>query len=204
MSTFRDLVNSVREQWDTAVAEAQGQGRNRAPIRPTSLDAAGSTGASDADRARMRQSRTESQQARTTRDNLYPEGPAPNDQSQRQRRRPVVETRKPRTDSRAALLIALRSPASLRTAILVKEVLDPPVALRGDDSPSGGRYGVRQPGQRLQRRLERLLASQVRCALSWAIARHGGNRQPGLRRGKPNPEMAGRRHEACQRERFAG
>ncbi|MDQ3656399.1 MAG: hypothetical protein M3457_15155 [Chloroflexota bacterium] len=140
MSLFRDLTNAVREQWKTAVAEAQGQAQNRAPIRPTSLREAGATGASDVDRARMRQDRARDQEARTERNNRYPEGAAPNDQAQRTRRRPPVEasSRIPRGDQGAVLLASLRSPASLRTAILIREVLDPPVALRGDGSPGSG------------------------------------------------------------------
>lgn len=130
MTAFRDLVDSVRQQWDAAVAQAQEE--RREPVRPTSIYAAGSVGTSDADRARMRQDRS-------NRDNLYPEGAAPDDQAQRTRRRPVAEpVRLSRTDSRAALMTALRSPASLRTAILVREVLDPPVALRGDSPGNGG------------------------------------------------------------------
>jgi len=38
----------------------------------------------------------------------------------------------PRGDARAELMAALRSPSALRTAILLREVLDPPVALRGE------------------------------------------------------------------------
>lgn len=59
MTAFRDLVGSVREQWNTAIAEAQAQAQaeRQAPIRPTSIHAAGSTGASDVERARMRQDR---------------------------------------------------------------------------------------------------------------------------------------------------
>ena len=143
MSTFRDLVNTVREQWETAVAEAQGQAPKREPIRPTSLREAGSTGTSDVERARMRQDRARDQDPQGARDNRYPEVLPPNDQDARARRRPPAQVlaRAPRSDSRTALLTALRSPASLRTAILVREVLDPPVALRGDDSPSGERGG---------------------------------------------------------------
>ncbi len=147
MNLFRDLTNAVREQWETAVAEAQGQTQNRAPIRPTSLREAGYTGVSDVERARMRQDRARAQESRTDRDSIYPEGPAPSDQDLRPRRRPPVQapSRAPRSDSRAALMAALRSPASLRTAILVREVLDPPVALRGDDSPGSGRGNPGMP-----------------------------------------------------------
>jgi hypothetical protein len=38
--------------------------------------------------------------------------------------------RPPARDSSAALAMALRSPSALRRAVLLKEVLDPPVALR--------------------------------------------------------------------------
>lgn len=145
MSAFRDLVGSVREQWDTAVAQAQAQAQadRQPPVRPTSLRESGSTGASDGERARMRQDRARNQNPQGARDNRYPEGPPPNDREAHSRRRPLVQplVRVPRTDSRTALLTALRSPASLRTAILVREVLDPPVALRGDDPPSGERGG---------------------------------------------------------------
>lgn len=138
MTAFRDLVGSVREQWDTAVAQAQAE--RQAPIRPTSIHAAGATGASDVERARMRQDRARDQEARTERNDRYPEGAAPNDQDARSRRRPPVQalSRVPRADSRAALMTALGSRASLRTAILVREVLDPPVALRDDRFPAGG------------------------------------------------------------------
>lgn len=141
MSLFRDLTNAVREQWETAVAEAQGQAQNRAPVRPTSLREAGSTGASDADRARMRRARAE--ETRTDHTDLYPEGAAANDQELRSRRRPPTQAlaRGPRSESRSALLTALHSPASLRTAILVREVLDPPVALRHDRSANGQERG---------------------------------------------------------------
>ncbi|MEJ7900353.1 MAG: hypothetical protein WKF63_00790 [Thermomicrobiales bacterium] len=145
MTAFRDLVSSVREQWDTAVAQAQAQsqGERQAPVRPTSIHAAGSTGASDVERARMRQDRARGQDSQGARDNTHPEGAVPNDQELRPRRRSPVQASAPvpRSDSRTALLTALRSPASLRTAILLREVLDPPVALRGDDPPFGERGG---------------------------------------------------------------
>jgi hypothetical protein len=136
MSTFRELVGSVREQWETAMAEVQGQAP-RPPARPTSLREAGSTGASDAERARTRQDRAG--ESASTRDNRYPESQPPNDQDARGRRRPATPPVASRSlpDPGNALRAALRSPASLRTAILVREVLDPPLALRNEDRSEG-------------------------------------------------------------------
>ncbi len=133
MSLFRDLANAVRDQMELAREQAQ------PPIRPTSLYAAGATGEPDQQRPRSPSSPARDIAVRREGRNIYPEGAAPDDQLQQTRRRPPVAARQaPRSDSRAALLTALRSPASLRTAILVREILDPPVALRGDDSPGGG------------------------------------------------------------------
>jgi len=141
MTAFRDLVGSVREQWNTAIAEAQAQAQaeRQAPIRPTSIHAAGSTGASDVERARMRQDRARDPETGLAHRDLYPERPVVNDREPRSRHRPPVPalSRAPQTASRAALLTALRSPASLRTAILVREVLDPPLALRDERPPAG-------------------------------------------------------------------
>lgn len=133
MSLFRDIANAVREQMDLARAQTQ------PPVRPTSLREAGAVGGPREGGNRPPEARAGDRETGMVHRNLYPEGPTANDQELRSRRRPPVQARAAaRSDSRAALLTALRSPASLRTAILVREVLDPPVALRGDDSPGSG------------------------------------------------------------------
>ncbi|MBA2469549.1 MAG: hypothetical protein H0V37_09110 [Chloroflexia bacterium] len=132
MSLFRELANAVREQMDLARAQSQ------PPIRPTSIYAAGATGEPDQQRPRSPSSPARDIAARREGRNIYPEGPIPNNEASARRRPPVATRQVPQGDSRAALLTALRSPASLRTAILVREILDPPVALRGNDSPGGG------------------------------------------------------------------
>ena len=142
MSLFRDIADAVREQMEIARAEAEGRPRP-APVRPTSLREAGAVGSPRPGTSRPApqgpQGRTRDFQASS--DNAYPEGPPVDEQ--RARRRPQVQApRVARTGSAAALRVALRSPSALRTAILVREVLDPPVALRGDDAP-GGRSGNR-------------------------------------------------------------
>lgn len=151
MTAFRDLVGSVREQWNTALAQAQEQAQagRQAPMRPTSLYAAGSVGEPVAGSNRPRQPLAGDPETGIVHRNLYPERPVVNDQEPRAHRRPPVPalSRAPQTDSRAALLTALRSPASLRTAILVREVLEPPLALRderaahGQERESGTRTG---------------------------------------------------------------
>lgn len=139
MSLFRDIADAVREQMEIARAQAQ-----QPPVRPTSLREAGAVGASRPGNPRPVPQGAQGAQAprgrnrdfQATSDNTYPEGPAVDDQ--RARRRPPVEVKRVApTGSAAALRIALRSPSALRTAILVREVLDPPVALRGGDAPGG-------------------------------------------------------------------
>ena len=143
MSLFRDIANAVREQMDLARAQAEGQ----VPARPTSLREAGAVGEPNEGRQRPRPPQAGQEDARASQNNVYPERSVPNDQDLRSRRRTPVQapSRAPRSDSRTALIAALRSPASLRTAVLVREVLDPPVALRGDDSPGSGRGNPGMP-----------------------------------------------------------
>lgn len=142
MSLFRDIADAVREQMDIARAEAEGRPRP-APVRPTSLREAGAVGSPRPGNPQPAQAggppgpQGRSREFSVGSDNAYPEGRTVDEQ--RARRRPPAEVRRvARTGSGAALRVALRSPSALRTAILVREVLDPPMALRGDDPPGGG------------------------------------------------------------------
>ena len=59
------------------------------------------------------------------------------DQSPPRRRRPAGSDQAVAAtpaDARASLMAALRTPSALRNAVLLREVLDPPIALR-DDRP---------------------------------------------------------------------
>lgn len=123
MSAFRELLNAFRDQARAAPPQPPG--------RPTSLYEAGSVGG-----ARQRVTPASAPHDATQGElsphrNLYPESPmTPAEAPRRPPRAAVAAPRRP--DSRTALRAALRSPASLRTAILLREVLDPPVSLRED------------------------------------------------------------------------
>lgn len=136
-SLLRQLADVVREQVEAARPPAG------PPIRPTSLREAGAVGESAEGRDRSRRLPASDSETGIAHRDLYPERPVVNDQDPRVRRSPVQPlSRAPRPESREAFLAALRSPAALRTAILVREVLDPPLALRDDrlgDSQRGGR-----------------------------------------------------------------
>lgn len=100
--------------------------------RPGSLYAAGAVGerASAAGRRETRPGATDGDIDPNRAGRGETVRPTPGDRPVRTVRSTTEEP--PERDARAELLAALRSPSSLRTAILLREVLDAPVALRDD------------------------------------------------------------------------
>jgi len=129
-----DVWNGQMSAWRNLLDALRGGGQSTEPpsrSRPTSLFEAGATGGDDDRRPRLRPRLPDTPDDRKNRRSVYPEAPlAASPAVRRQTAEPPPA--RPRTSSRTALRVALRSPASLRTAILLREVLDPPVALRGD------------------------------------------------------------------------
>lgn len=113
MQRLRDLLRSPEGQ----------------PVRPTSLYEAGRVGASPGERTTRREASPAAwfesgaeptAEERTTR----------RERTVAERRRSVAPTPQATTPAADEILTALRNPASLRTAILLREVLDPPVSRR--------------------------------------------------------------------------
>lgn len=117
MERLRDLLRTLDDQ----------------PVRPTggpnSLYEAGRVGASSGARpARRAASRDASIDSATE--------PTAEERTTR-RQQPVAQTSQPATPAARRIRAALQNPESLRTAILLREVLDPPVSRR--PRPSGRR-----------------------------------------------------------------
>jgi hypothetical protein len=130
MQSLRDMIKSTQE----AVRAAQEE-QARAQ-RPTSLYGAGSAGQLEPGAFRPRFPLAEQE----VQPDVYPERqPVGETESHRNRPSKLSAPVTPHRDSREARAAALRrvlsSPSSLQTAFLVREVLDPPVALREDRDP---------------------------------------------------------------------
>ncbi len=122
MTAWRDLLTALRRGVRSRHLPARS--------RPTSLFEAGSVGSGER-QVPSPDPNSRASEPRSRRQNLYPEAPVEANPSLRRRRAEPVAARR-RTDSRAALRVALSSSGSLRTAVLLREILDPPVALRED------------------------------------------------------------------------
>jgi hypothetical protein len=115
----RNLSDSLRKLGDQLLTEAAGS-----PDRPTSLYSAGTTGG-------LTPRRTASASGEAS-DTLERDVPMPTGDVERRRPRPATAPQRARVNQGTRLRVMLRSPQSLRTAIVVSEVLGPPVALRDE------------------------------------------------------------------------
>jgi hypothetical protein len=116
---MRNLGDSLRKLSDQILADATGT-----PDRPTSLYAAGTVGG-------LTPRRTASASGEAS-DTLERDVPMPTGDVERRRPRPAPAPQRARVNQGTRLRVMLRSPQSLRTAIVVSEVLGPPVALRDE------------------------------------------------------------------------
>jgi hypothetical protein len=120
MKAFREALDQIRDQIEAA--------KLHPPDRPTSLYAAGAVGGG---KARPEHPRSSETAESTGRPREFPVEVTSTDVEARRPRiaKPVARSR---PGQAIMLRAALRSPASLRTAILVSEVMEPPIALRKD------------------------------------------------------------------------
>lgn len=113
MQRLRDLVQSLEEQAARPPAE-----------RPTSVFQAGRVGQREGAAGAQTQRRED--RPIDSADNLAAEERTP----RRQPRAPVARAPRPAAPSAQRIRSTLRDPESLQTAILLREVLDPPVSRR--------------------------------------------------------------------------
>lgn len=128
MRNLRDLIKQSTESLRAA--------QPGPPVRPNSLYAAGAVGNPVRVRPRPRTPKNDSETEgdRFVHRDIYPEKKFETDITERRERSraSVAPPRGTGADRAAAVRQALRSAASLRTAMLVREVLDPPISLRED------------------------------------------------------------------------
>lgn len=111
MQRLRDLLRTL-------------EGEPIRPTRPNSLYEAGRVGSSPAERQVRREAPPEA---------WFESGAEPTAEertTRRERRRTVAQTPQPATPAARQIRAALQNPESLRTAIMLREVLDSPVSRR--------------------------------------------------------------------------
>ena len=124
---MRNLGDSLRKLSDQLLAEAAGT-----PDRPTSLYSAGTVGGQTPRRPLPDSAVPSDMGAQRSRDFTVEPEATTNVEQRRSRPRPVAAPQHIRVNQGTRLRAMLRSPQSLRTAIVVSEVLGPPVALRDE------------------------------------------------------------------------
>jgi hypothetical protein len=125
---MRNLGDSLRKLTNQLITEAAGT-----PDRPTSLYSAGTVGGPTPRRPLPDSAVPSDMGAQRSRDfTVEPEATTNVEEQRRPRQRPVTAPRRIPVNQGTRLRAMLRSPQSLRTAIVVSEVLGPPVALRDE------------------------------------------------------------------------
>jgi hypothetical protein len=115
---------------------ARPEPRSRLNDRPGALFADGRVGSTGARRTSTRPQPT--QPARPTRPGppgFVDSADAPTAEELPRRQRTAAAVRELRVTPRGRIILALHSPVAVRQAIVLREVLDPPVALRDERAP---------------------------------------------------------------------
>jgi hypothetical protein len=123
---MRNIGDSLRKLTNQLITEAAGT-----PDRPTSLYSAGTVGG-QTPRRRGPAAEQDVNDIGPARSRDFSVDPMSTGDVESRRARPVTAPRRIPVNQGTRLRAMLRSPQSLRTAIVVSEVLGPPVALRDE------------------------------------------------------------------------
>jgi len=116
--------------------QVRSEPRSRLNDRPGALFADGSVGSPGTRRTSTRPRPTQpARPARPGPPGFVDSADAPTAEELPRRQRTAAATRELRATPRGRIILALRSPAAVRQAIVLREVLDPPVALRDERVP---------------------------------------------------------------------